>query len=821
VRSDQRNTVTWYELAHDRLVAPVHNDNAAWFLANLSPLQRQAKLWQEQSRPDSLLLRGADLAAEEDRLADRPSQLSPVETDFLAACRGSSARQWWKRAAIAGLVALAALSGFGFLRATQSSQIAAARSLASAALLFKDTQTDLASLLAIEAYNRDASYYTRDALLLTAQANPRLMGYVPLPSRDVLPQLDRTGTFLLTLAEDKVDFWNPLTRAKVRELSIPGLVAADLSRDLATLAVAACDEADSCGVTLLDLTRNPPASTPLPGRFQELAALTLSPDDSLLAAAGTSPSLRVWDLKTAKELTNWHPPQSTVRALWFAADGKALYTLNGGYDAYEVPSGRALPSPKAELSFSIDPNTHRVIQVGDATLTIMDGSTPDLTFQLPDTDLESPAIAPSGSSYQLLDSGDQYGITAWSDANKFEWLRSGAGKVVYTAGLAANRTPIAADSNGGVWNLGPDYLPTEVREPLIGDPVGDLSFSSAGPWLVAGVDSGAPEVWDVAKRALLRRLGPAKTPGDAIAFAPDGRTVAIAPDPGIPFEGSGNGNPTVVRSRYAGKIAIQFWDALTGAVVRPPLLGSAAPVDSLAFASGSRMAAGEADGVIRLWDLSQSPPQAQVIDDPHDPRALGANVAFSRDGRLLAAANTASNILLDTAVAKSRSQAAHRLGFLSSVSFHPDGSRVAFTAEIVLTERPATIFNGPKSPDSTIVATRFTADGAVLVSADANGALQLWDAATAQPIGAPLLPQYVSGLTGNLDVSRIAVSPDGQYLAAGGQGGLWVLHISPASWIDRNCSRANRNLTKAEWAQYVGSEPYRKTCPNLPEGLAK
>ena len=26
---------------------------------------------------------------------------------------------------------------------------------------------------------------------------------------------------------------------------------------------------------------------------------------------------------------------------------------------------------------------------------------------------------------------------------------------------------------------------------------------------------------------------------------------------------------------------------------------------------------------------------------------------------------------------------------------------------------------------------------------------------------------------------------------------------------------ANRNLTKEEWRQYLGDEPYRATCPNL------
>jgi hypothetical protein len=40
----------------------------------------------------------------------------------------------------------------------------------------------------------------------------------------------------------------------------------------------------------------------------------------------------------------------------------------------------------------------------------------------------------------------------------------------------------------------------------------------------------------------------------------------------------------------------------------------------------------------------------------------------------------------------------------------------------------------------------------------------------------------------------------------------------PQDMIDDACARLTRNLTPEEWSQYVGAEPYRRTCPNLPEG---
>jgi hypothetical protein len=44
---------------------------------------------------------------------------------------------------------------------------------------------------------------------------------------------------------------------------------------------------------------------------------------------------------------------------------------------------------------------------------------------------------------------------------------------------------------------------------------------------------------------------------------------------------------------------------------------------------------------------------------------------------------------------------------------------------------------------------------------------------------------------------------------------LWDVDMD--SWQSRACRRANRNLTQAEWGEFIGPDiPYRRTCPNLP-----
>jgi hypothetical protein len=67
------------------------------------------------------------------------------------------------------------------------------------------------------------------------------------------------------------------------------------------------------------------------------------------------------------------------------------------------------------------------------------------------------------------------------------------------------------------------------------------------------------------------------------------------------------------------------------------------------------------------------------------------------------------------------------------------------------------------------------------------------------------------------DVTAVAVSPDNRWLVAGSEdktARLWNLRLDEL--VELACRTVGRNLTKEEWAQYMGDQPYQKTCPNLP-----
>jgi hypothetical protein len=87
VRADKRGNAVWFELAHDRLTRPIRRNNANWFVENLNVFQRQADLWNNQGRPDSLLLRGNAYLEAADWAKAHAEDLQTAEQEFLDACR--------------------------------------------------------------------------------------------------------------------------------------------------------------------------------------------------------------------------------------------------------------------------------------------------------------------------------------------------------------------------------------------------------------------------------------------------------------------------------------------------------------------------------------------------------------------------------------------------------------------------------------------------------------------------------------------------------------------------------------------------------------
>jgi len=112
-----------------------------------------------------------------------------------------------------------------------------------------------------------------------------------------------------------------------------------------------------------------------------------------------------------------------------------------------------------------------------------------------------------------------------------DWLPGGEAVAIRTIALSPDgkRATVARGGAGKSFHL---FDPVTARKlidlPLANGAVNSVSFSADGQWLAyseAGADGGCVHVWDVAAAKELGRLRPA---AGQLAFAPDGRTLAVA-----------------------------------------------------------------------------------------------------------------------------------------------------------------------------------------------------------------------------------------------------------------------------------------------------
>ena len=216
VREEKRRGVTWFELAHDRLIEPVRQDNADWRKHHLQEWQRRALVWNRQGQPATLLLADKEVK-EADRWVERHphEKLTEDEHSFLDASRKEAdleaarhLRRWFL-GGVALLILLGGLTAWALLNARQarvSKNIAEAASTAA----IRQQATAVAAKETAEAESKSA-IDARAALVanladaLTAQvptATPALTASptpAPTPRRSPSPGPTPTSTSTPTI----------------------------------------------------------------------------------------------------------------------------------------------------------------------------------------------------------------------------------------------------------------------------------------------------------------------------------------------------------------------------------------------------------------------------------------------------------------------------------------------------------------------------------------------------------------------------------------------------------------------------------------------
>ena len=240
-------------------------------------------------------------------------------------------------------------------------------------------------------------------------------------------------------------------------------------------------------------------------------------------------------------------------------------------------------------------------------------------------------------------------------------------------------------------------------------------------------------------------------------------------------------------------------------------------------ADGRLLAIGDTGGTVTLVDVARWSIRRRTKLHVANSAVV---VALSPDSRLAVSGGGDGRVVLqDTGDGSAVSLAAGK-GPILGVDFSADGKLIAAGfgdgRVLIIDVKRRTpvgaplVGQGGSSPN--IV---FSPDGRLLAVTTEQGVI-VWDVRTQQRVGEFDNPNG-TGSTDAAGAARIAIdvafSPDSTEMATTwGDDSLVVWSLDLAEWRRRACEVAGRNLTRAEWRQNIGEQPYHRTCTQWTAG---
>jgi RNA polymerase sigma factor (sigma-70 family) len=512
----------------------------------------------------------------------------------------------------------------------------------------------------------------------------------------------RDGNVLASASADRTArLWDPATGQELRRFAGHGgeVRALALSADGKRLVTGADDKI----VRLWDCATGQEVGR-LRGHGYELYGVAFSPDGKLLASGGADGAVRIWDVQTQKELHRLEGRQ-TVRSVLFSPDGKVLAAsdMDGLLRLFEPATGRLLrairqPDSAGGLAFSPDGRVLACAGAENGGIYRWDVATgADLRREEGHRGrVDQVAISPDGKL--IASAGREPTIRLWSAAT----------------GEELDRLPVPA---GGCRAL---------------------VISSDGKLLAASGPDGVVRVWEAAPRKEVHaieperefgtgrpcwRAGPQALQGQggvgSLAFAPGGKTLAVA-----------------------GNQGITLWDPHTGKSLRR-LAGHGGWVSAVAFsADGRLLVSGGADGTVCLWD----PADGKRVRQFPALRGEITGLALTPAGQyLVTAGGWAEGKGSDHTLSVWRTATGQQLRswkagniWRPGLALSPDGKSVAAAQHDKLqiwelaTGGERIAFTGHRGP---ITAVAFTPDGRTVVTGSEDSTLLAWDLTRPRPAG--------------------------------------------------------------------------------------
>lgn len=539
-------------------------------------------------------------------------------------------------------------------------------------------------------------------------------------------------------------------------------------------------------VRLLDLRApNATGSAVVLGENEGLInAMALSNDGRWLATAGTDRMVRLWNLNAAPTITEpvvLEGHTAEVTALAVSPDGHWLITgssdhtarvwdLTGSNPAADgiVLHGhedRIATVAVASDSRRLVVSTYRTARIWD--LAALDPPEPRLLRG--HTDRVSSVV--TGSDGEWLASGSADGtVVLWRPVGPDQQVISttlrGHQDGVRALSLSTDGRWLAtgsADRTIRLWDLqSPDLAASQVLSSDSG--ITGVVFSPDTRWLAASDELQMVHIWRLAEGE--SDAAPIHFPDQTNILAPvvHGPTLAFSPDSHL-----------FARLKNNDAAALYDLTAIDPAATERELVGHSSTSFAIAFSFDSqRLATGNNDRTARLWEIT-------TYDDTVNSVVLSGHedtvniVTFSPDNHWLATGSVDQTI---------------RLWNLQLAD--------AAAGPVVLRGHAAAIS-----------AALFTPDNHWLITGSADGIVRTWDVSSNDFAGSStVLQAHTTGII------ALAVSSDSHWLVTAADEPtirLWNLRLDEL--MELACSRAGRNLTAAEWQQYMGQTPYRETCP--------
>ena len=822
VRGEQRAGAVWYELAHDRLIAPVRDNNRQWFDDHLHQVQKVAKLWGSQDESPGLLLLGEDLIQAKLWAAQNDSFLTAVERSFLE--KSSTKQELIEREqrqatrlrrllAVVAVVALVAIAAAFWAYRQQKIAEQKEKDLqislrTSRGLLYVANQ-----LQAWEAYEKKQYVLAGETLEIS----------FPGPGTSAIDDVRSFDWFHL---------WHLLHNEKRTLKGHKGHVTAvSYSRDGRMLASASND-----GILKLWNTLNWSELRQFDKVEFPLNCVSFSPDSRLLAGGSGDNSVRLWDTGTGKILHELKGHKKPVISVSFSSDGQVLASgdVGGSVRLWDVRVRQELQPAlaghdSAVLSVSFSPNS-RMLASGDDTGMVKlwnagDGNTEPVSVLVHKPLVTSVSFSPDG---QKLASGNGDGtVRFWevssgrklresekhsSIINSIEYSPDGQKVAVGSADgtvRVLDAKIVTSESSSAVLMMKQQSLNTGKAEQVLtghGASIRSVSFSPDGRTLATGSQDRTVKLWDMEATWELPVMYPHESSILTISFSSDGRTVATGSEDKTVIltdvvkgeklwksENLGANVNSVAFSADGRMLAvgtndgrIRLLDAVSHKELwrKPAIHGES--VNSVAFSpDGKSLASGSIDEIVKLWDVSSG----EVKRELKGHKGPVNSVKFSHDSRLLGTGSSDWTVMVWDV---SSGSALHVLKgheqMVTSIAFSRDGRMLASAGDDSIL-RVWDVLNGREmrkleGDRSLILSIAFTSDDRSLASASEEG-VWLWDIGTGK-----VLKKLQDS---NAIAWAIAFSPDGRTLAgAFSGGGIIIWRGAKDGVIEQQCAGCNQ-----------------------------